>query len=121
MQAGRTGLNGKGHLIVQVSFQWKIPDFLLKNPDFLFRNPDFLLKNLDVMNDQTGGLGDSFETQSQLVSMQPQDYMQNRADDVEQVESTYSSTKQRTTCRFLIMGFCGCLGGVLFFHYRLWV
>jgi syntaxin 5 len=37
----------------------------------------------------SGGLGDSFETQSQLVSMQqPQDYMQNRADDVEQVEST---------------------------------
>ena len=37
------------HLAVQVSFQWKNPDFLLKNPDFLIRNPDFLLKNVDVL------------------------------------------------------------------------
>jgi syntaxin 5 len=36
----------------------------------------------------SGGLGDTFESQSQLVSMQPQDYLQSRADDVEQVEST---------------------------------
>jgi uncharacterized protein YaiE (UPF0345 family) len=36
----------------------------------------------------SGGLGDSFESQAQLVAMAPQDYLQNRADDVEQVEST---------------------------------
>ena len=36
----------------------------------------------------SGGLGDTFESQNQLVSMQPQDYLQQRADDVEQVEST---------------------------------
>ena len=34
---------------VQVSFQWKNPDFLLKNPDLLIRNPDFLLKNVDFI------------------------------------------------------------------------
>ena len=31
--------------LIQVSFQWTNPDFLLKNPDFRLRNPDFLLKN----------------------------------------------------------------------------
>ena len=30
---------------LQVSFQWKNPDFLFRDPDFLFRNPGFLLKN----------------------------------------------------------------------------
>ena len=35
--------------VVEVSFQWKNPDFLSRNPDFLSRNPDFLLKNVDLM------------------------------------------------------------------------
>ena len=34
---------------LQVSFQWKNPDFLLKNPDFLMWNPDFLLENVDFI------------------------------------------------------------------------
>ena len=34
---------------VEVSFQWKNPDFLLKNPDLLIRNPDFLLKSVDFI------------------------------------------------------------------------
>ena len=34
---------------VQVSFQWKNPDFVLKSQDFLFRNPDFLLKIIDFI------------------------------------------------------------------------
>ena len=33
---------------VQVSFQWKNPDFLSRNPDFLSRNLDFLFKNVDI-------------------------------------------------------------------------
>ena len=36
-------------LPIQVSFQWKNPDFLLKNPDFLLKNVDFLLKNVDFI------------------------------------------------------------------------
>ena len=34
---------------IQVSFQWKNPDFLVRNPDFLLRNLDFLLKNVDFL------------------------------------------------------------------------
>ena len=36
-------------IIINVTFQWKNPDFLLKNPDFLFRNPDFILKTVDCI------------------------------------------------------------------------
>ena len=35
---------------MEVSFQWKNPDFLLKNPDLLIRNLDFLLKNVDFIS-----------------------------------------------------------------------
>ena len=31
----------------KVSFQWKIPDLLIKNPDFLLKNVDFLLQIVD--------------------------------------------------------------------------
>ena len=30
--------------LLEVSFQWKNPDFLLKNPDFLLKNDAFVLK-----------------------------------------------------------------------------
>ena len=34
----------EGETPIQVSFQWKNPDFLLKNPDFLLKNVDFIIK-----------------------------------------------------------------------------
>ena len=30
-------------VFMQVSFQWKNPDFLLRNPDFLLKNDDFII------------------------------------------------------------------------------
>ena len=30
--------------LIQVSFQWKNPDFLLKNPGFLLKTVDFMIK-----------------------------------------------------------------------------
>ena len=51
------GTSGKGNQL-QVSFQWKNPDFLLKNLDFLLENPDFLLKNPDFTTKQVGGKPD---------------------------------------------------------------
>ena len=39
---------------MEVSFQWKNPDFLIRNPDFLLKNPDFLLKNVDLIIKQYG-------------------------------------------------------------------
>ena len=41
---------------MQVSFQWKNPDFLLKNPDFLLKNVDFTLcSRADQLHATAGG------------------------------------------------------------------
>ena len=54
---------------MEVSFQWKDPDFLLKNPDFLFRNPDFLLKNVDFTIKQPPAIVDLFWKNVQNISV----------------------------------------------------
>ena len=42
--AAQNGYTDVARALVEVSFQWKNPDFLLKNPDFLLKNVDFITK-----------------------------------------------------------------------------
>ena len=49
MQIDRSPSTCTDQTSVQVSFQWKNPDFLLQNPDLMFRDPDFRLKNVECI------------------------------------------------------------------------